>query len=267
MNETLESYSAIVEDKNNDIYERISALLYIPKLHDPDAIYFFLTCLKDESPDIRSYAINAMTILAQQETGLPNHINIEAVLSKVINYDELVVQLSAIYALGFINTEKSINIVIKLLGDHQSEIRIASANALYYLAPFAAIQPLIALLTDDNIFVQVAVINTLAKIGDNKAVEPLILLLSSDRDRIRKEAIIALKKLADRRAVKPLITLLQVENSGQVKIAIIEALGILHDIRAIFPIVRYLNSQHKFVRAAARSALAHLIKSFFILKV
>ncbi len=264
MDETLETYIQTVSDKNNEISERICGLLQMATLYDVRSVDFFLACLEDESYEIRSYAINGIAVLAEQKISLPT--DIEAILSNIISRDELAVQLSVIYALGAINTEKSLNIVLSMLKNQEPEIREASAKALYYVASPTTVQPLITLLTDENILVQVAAISALVKIASNEAVEPLLLLLSSDKDRVRKEAVIALGKLADVRAIKPLITLLQTETSGQVQIAIVNALGVFADRRTIFPLINCLINKNKFVRSSARHALIKLVKACFIKK-
>jgi HEAT repeat protein len=124
---------------------------------------------------------------------------------------------------------KATSFLLKLLKDHDKDVRIFSAGILGEIKDPMAVNDLVEALRDPNENVRHASIESLGKIGDIRAVEPLIDCLSQDYW-IQYPAIMALGNIGDRSAIKHLIKLL---NDEKLRDAVIEALGNIGDVSVI----------------------------------
>ena len=142
-----------------------------------------------------------------------------------------------------------------------------------------AVEPLIAMLGDDDSVVRVRVVTILGTIGDIKAVESLVTALSDSDGEVRRRSAIALDKLGwepqdDRQcalravalgrwhetmrlgtaAVEPLSAVLR-HGGWTTRQQVVEALGIIGDVRAVESLIMSLADSDRGVRRRAVRAL------------
>ena len=127
----------------------------------------------------------------------------------------------------------SVEPLIGLLSDDDSELRRRTVLALGEIGDTRAVEPVIASLNDKDEKVVQQAFGALGKMKDIKAVETLIYYLSDKETRYwASEALVESGEIA----VEPLIKLLNEGNTGVIKILI--EIG---DERAVAPLIDFLN--------------------------
>jgi HEAT repeat protein len=92
-------------------------------------------------------------------------------------------RIRSIHFLGFLNTDKSIDLIISLLQDPEPDIRIAAVRALQFRIPERAFVPLLGSLEDPDPSVVQVVIEALSHFRDPKVTEFLVpFLLGQNRE-------------------------------------------------------------------------------------
>ena len=104
---------------------------------------------------------------------------------------------------------QTVDLLIPMLRDEDSQVRMKAATALAGDGGFRAVEPLIDALEETESLVQTDAIRSLGRIGDERAVEPLIALLEDERESTQTQAARALGEIGDDRAVKPLLRALR----------------------------------------------------------
>lgn len=143
------------------------------------------------------------------------------------------------------------------------EIRADAALELASLLDQRAIEPFIQALHDEYWLVRYHAAEALGSQRDIRAVDPLLKILADSNEDVRSQAIVALAVLNDARAVEPLIGVLERDDSCRsyaasalsslgdalghhiafVRWQAAEALGQLHDTRAVKPLIKCLSGE------------------------
>ena len=114
-------------------------------------------------------------------------------------------KLVIIQALGEMQNDQHVKIILFYLKDNDPQVRTASARALELLKGREAVVPLIkGIKAEKDTEVKCWMISALGNIGDERAVVPLIELLKGGSDEVVYSVAIALREFKDARAVKPL---------------------------------------------------------------
>ncbi|MCK4904677.1 HEAT repeat domain-containing protein [bacterium] len=148
-----------------------------------------------------------------------------------------------------------------LLKDENEHIRVSAARALGAIKDSRAVGPLITVLLDDKSeHVKHFVAEALSKIKDPRAVEPLISVLNDETLRVRNSAIAALGEIGDTRAIEPLIKILKEGDSFENRGVAAKALGKIKDPSVVEPLIAALlnDEENDFVRIGASSALGDI---------
>ncbi|NET86184.1 MAG: hypothetical protein F6J94_31215, partial [Moorea sp. SIO1F2] len=167
------------------------------------------------------------------------------------------VRRSAAYALGEIGTETTIDPLIKLLDDDDSDMRRSAASALVKIGTEASINPLIKLLDDDEYSVRRSAAYALGNIGTEATIDPLIKLLDDDEYSVRRSAAYALGNIGTEATIDPLIKLLD-DDHYLVRIRAAYALGKIGTEATIDPLIKLLDDDHYLVRIRAAYALGKI---------
>jgi HEAT repeat protein len=130
------------------------------------------------------------------------------------------------------DSHPTIDWLIADLGDQDIAISLLAQQALATLGP-AAVQPLIAALGSENTRQTAAAVIVLGKLGDPRARSSLMALFDHPAAVVRMNAARALVSLRDEHTVLFLGEWLVSEPNGMVQTALIEALDMLGDRRAL----------------------------------
>ena len=109
--------------------------------------------------------------------------------------------------------EISVDPLIALLMDDDSDVRIHAATALGWIGGHDAVQPLIVALKDENPYVRRYAARALCWVVDASAIDDLIEALKDEDNYVRQYTARALGWSQDQRATRPLLELLNDPNA------------------------------------------------------
>lgn len=210
-------------DKLSDDSEqtRYSMVKELARLDSVEVIPYLIQAFGDTSNRIREEALNGICAFS-------HNIIFPKLEDLLRNQENASLRTAAMEAFPRFG-HKATTFLLRLLKDHDQDVRIFSASILGEIKDPIAVDDLVEALSDSNKNVRHASIESLGKIGDIRAVEPLINCLSQDYW-IQYPAIMALGNIGDRSAIKHLIKLL---NDEKLRDAVIEALGNIGDVSVI----------------------------------
>lgn len=190
------------------------------------------------------------------------------------------VRMNAAYGLGALQDARGLQPLINSLGDAEWNVRSAAVWALGRLENRYAVQAVLDKLNDESWDVRKSAVGAIASLLKREAVPQLLLLLKNDGDfRVRQEAAIALGDVGDSAAVEPLIEALAIETDSvrpyiyanqteghdtrkllatrtdSVRPHIADALGRLHDVRAIDPLIELAGDSFSQLSSSSQMAL------------
>ncbi|NEP82839.1 MAG: hypothetical protein F6K39_34675 [Okeania sp. SIO3B3] len=121
--------------------------------------------------------------------------NFEAVLQRMLQYDDVALRRSAAEALRYHATSKSTGMLLAALQDEDLWVRRAAAYALAYLDEPDVVSALIMQLTDSSVLVQQGVVYALGALRAKAAASTFMQLLSHPDDIVRRNAAWALGRI------------------------------------------------------------------------
>lgn len=148
--------------------------------------------------------------------------------SEKFSYISNLLQLQQDRSTGPLQNEKDIDFCIRALDDENPEVRKVAAKALGNIQNSKAEESLFKILEDPNMEVRTIAVKALACTGSENSINPLI-------NQLEKVS--------------------QTGSEPAYQIRIIEALGKLHDKRAIEPLIKTLEDKNLQIRAAALYSL------------
>ncbi len=265
---------------------RLQAARALGELRDARAVQPLVVVLGDDSPDIRSAAVQALGGIgrpasdalqaalgdkdarrrqyAAQALGEIRDPRAIAPLIAIMKDQDPYVRFHAHQALGRIG-EPAVNPLITALRDSHPWVRLNAVNALGEIKDARAVGPLVAALQDKTgeedlnalLFFRGQAAESLGKMGA-PAVEPLISLFQESRDRyVYFFAASALRRIKDPRSVEPLIAALASQDDTRRYVAAQSFSDIL-DPRAVEPLIAVLKNDNRGMRMAAAEALGRI---------
>lgn len=149
--------------------------------------------------------------------------------------------LKAIDALGEIAEKSTAGNLIEFLDSSEPTEKIAAATALGKIANPIALEPLIGRLIDSERDVRLSAIEALGKIKGLSAIEPLINSLAEQDSQVIEKAEWAICEIGEV-AVETLNKAIQDDTKNNVLSSLVKVLGKIGSIKAIFPLLKVLDS-------------------------
>ena len=222
--------------------------------HDSMAADVLVDRLSDRNIEVRVLAAQYLGLMGAK-VAVPELSN----LAEASQKNRL--RAAAIEALGDIKDKRATKVLIKILREGPSSLRIPAANALIYIRDDDSIKPLLELARSSSTVSRQAVVRALGGVlRDRKHDEARkILEKMADRDKVPVSlaAIAALSAMANKESVVLLQRLVEERNPDR-KRAAIEALGNLGDRSAVVLLRSQLSSSDDRIVAAAAWSLAKL---------
>jgi HEAT repeat protein len=178
-------------------------------------------------------------------------------LEMVLNAGPYSLCVAAVQALGEIEDQRTIRLLLKALKSNDAAVCVAAVDSLARVGGAQASEPLIGMLQHKNGQVRVAAVEALGSLGVAAVAAPLRALLSDPVWEVRRAAVETLGRLKDERAVESLTHTLA-DQDTDVREATAIALGVLSDRRAIGPLVLALKDPTSGVRRLAAAALTRI---------
>jgi HEAT repeat protein len=178
-------------------------------------------------------------------------------LEMVLNAGPYSLCVAAVHALGEIEDQRVVRLLLKALKSNDAAVCVAAVDALAKVGGPEASEPIIGMLHHKNGHVRQAAVEVLGHLGAAAAAEPLRSLLTDPMWDVRRSAVETLGRLKDNRAVDALTRTLA-DKDADVREATAIALGGLSDRRAIGPLVMALKDSTSGVRRIAAAALSRI---------
>lgn len=173
----------------------------------------------------------------------------------ILDRADKTVRIKAIDALGEIGEKATAGNLVPFLDAPEPELKIAAAQALGKIGNPVAIDPLVNRLSDSERDVRLHAIEALGMIRGAKAIPALVRSLGEQDEQIVTKAEWALCELQEM-AVEPLTKALATESAAVVP-SLVRVLGRIGNIRAIFPLIKVLETAGALLkRTVADSLLA-----------
>ena len=237
--------------KDDDLYTiRLTAILALGNLRDPNSTPTLIEALTDSSPAVRVAAANALGAIGDRKAT-------QALLPLLRDQHNEQARTAAINALGKLKDANAVNDLLEIANDESEvwAVRKASVEALGEIRDARAVDCLVNTLNDQYATVREASALALGKIGSNQAILPLLTTLdTSSLWALRVAAAHALGEIRDRRATAPLSNALKDRYAAVREIAA-EALGKLRDPDAVDPLISALDDPNGNVQEAVMQAL------------
>jgi HEAT repeat protein len=178
-------------------------------------------------------------------------------LELVLNSGPYSLCVAAVQALGEIEDQRVVRLLLKALKSSDAAVCAAAVDALAKVGGLEACEPILGMLHHKNGHVRLAAVEALGSLGVAAAASPLRALLNDPLWDVRRSAVETLGRLKDKQAVEGLTRTL-VDNDADVREATAIALGSLSDRRAIGPLVLALKDSTSGVRRIAAAALSRI---------
>ncbi len=180
-------------------------------------------------------------------------------LVKLLENPDSQVRLSAAMALGNIGYKPATMALRKMWQDDRSrEVQVGAASSVARMEKDEnAFSFIVKSLQDNAVNVRKTAAEALGKIGDKRAFEPLIGALKDNSADVRDQAAWALAHIRNKKAIKSLIGALN-DSDANVRGSAALALGYLGDDQALEPLTRALRDHDTDVRIWAAAALGEL---------
>ncbi|MBF0406076.1 MAG: HEAT repeat domain-containing protein [Candidatus Riflebacteria bacterium] len=176
----------------------------------------------------------------------------------MLDRKDLTLRLKAIEALGEIADKSSAGNLISFLSANEPELKIASAKALGKIGNPLALDPLVTKLVDSERDVRLAAIEALGNIRGVKAIPALINSLREQDPQIIEKTEWALCEMSDL-AVEPATKALFSE-PPEVLASLVKVLGKIGSVRAIFPLLKVLETSEDKLKTHVADALLAIDK-------
>jgi HEAT repeat protein len=165
------------------------------------------------------------------------------------------VREAAVYAIGTIRTNKSIDALLTALNDSNSDVREAAVQMLIHFKSFKdkrVVPALIKMISgsgkDPCPLVRREAVHVLKRLGDNQAVPALNSALTDSDIKVKKLAATALGEFGDKKSVKPLTSLLigkKRDASSEVRGSAAAALGDIGSPKAITLLIKLISGPNR----------------------
>jgi HEAT repeat protein len=235
-------------EQNSSINERIETLKNM---------------LKDPDEGVRQKAAESLSRLEAL-------VNFDTYTS-MLNSDDRVARIQAIYLLGELATERAIELLQSQITDPYDDIRAAVIQTLrdnsdnYRTGENRrkAVDVILRGLEDLNPSIRASAADALARYKDPRAVDPLLAVVrnmtvhESEEAQLAASVILALGELGDKKSAQEIIERVSADNLD-IKEAALKALGMLGDLKAKDCLIESLTSDNARIRMQAVESLGRL---------
>jgi HEAT repeat protein len=180
---------------------------------------------------------------------------VEPLISLLDRRKEPDIVTAVVSALGELKDARSLDPVIRLLGNADWRVRQAAAQALGEIRSERAVDGLLGLMQDDDSDVRSAVATALGQIKAQRTVEPLLRLLEDSEWEVLQAAVQALGEIRSERAIDGLVHSLRDEDSYLQETAG-EMLGKIGTERCTKALTLLLDADDSHLRSVAVGGLA-----------
>lgn len=263
-----DSLMAALADEN--VAVRLNAIRALGRIQDPVAINPLISILQNKAEDKE---VQATAAQALGQLGATQAIK---ALYNALNDRHTSIHAEAALALARIG-QPALKKLLKAVKNHKKSYRQRRRSAAMALGLMVggghlqghpnlitqAVEALIAESGSTSKRMRCAIAQALAATGDLRAVEPLVVGLRYDTKTVRRCAARALHYMAEHATitlsaiVNPLLEALS-DPDQYVRLTSVEALGLLHDSRAIEPLFNCLEHEDPEMRYRAVQALGHI---------
>lgn len=212
----------------------------------------------DESAELRADAARALGELSASEAVDP--------LVAALTDDEVAVREAAAEALARLGDAHALLPLLRATQDEAAAVQRAAETAFATLLDDVnsgqAAALLVNGLTDENETLRARAAQTLGTLGDDAAILPLLRAADHDLPEVRQfveSALVSLLTSVDRQAALAALEDALAEEDATVRVAAVEALGIVYDPAAILPLLQASGDESAEVRDAAQRVLANLV--------
>ena len=215
---------------------------------------------------IRNISIEKIISLMQKGDEISIH-TILKVLSSCLKNSDFMIRKQATEWLGKINDPRAIETLILCLQDIHWAVRKRAVISLGNLGDSKPIGPIIECLKDEEYSVRYQAAKVLGELGDERASEPLKLCLNDENLVVRNKV----KESLDMLEIKKSLDTTAIEESKYVQeadsyllalkmgdITAIDTLGDIGDPRAVWPLIKCLESKERHIREKAIIALGKI---------
>jgi HEAT repeat protein len=149
--------------------------------------------------------------------------------------------------------------LLALMNDRSEDVRIAAIDALSRLKPDGAVEALAQAAGSEQVNIKITAVVSLGRTRSPGALEPLLSCLDHFHPKVKSAAARSLGQVGDSRATEPLTVMLaDPVHRTPVRLAVVEALGLLGDTSAVPMLLLALGDGAQKVRVEAIQSLGRL---------
>ncbi len=237
---------------DEEISVRQAAAKALAKLDPEEALRLFLQALRKDNPATRTAAAEAIAYL-----GIPAAL--EPLLQLALFEKGEGVRRAAATAMGVLDSEKALALLVEALEDADPQVREAAAKALEYMGNPATLEPLFQVaLFDKGGGVRRAAATAMGALDSEKALALLVEAMEDTDPQVRKAAAKALEYMGNPAALEPLFQVALFGEDESVRRAAATAMGALDSEKALALLVEVLEDTDPQVREATVKALEYM---------
>lgn len=260
---------------------RLATIQALGQIKNPNAVDAMIDIFQVSTPQIKEKiiwalgeiasdrAVDPLLNLAQTFNTKQIQLSIEAFakikspkacrfILGILDRADKTIRIKAIDALGEIGEKATAGNLVPFLDAPEPELKIAAAEALGKIGNPVAIDPLVNRLSDSERDVRLHAIEALGMIRGAKAIPALVRSLGEQDEQIVTKAEWALCELQEM-AVEPLTKALSIESAAVVP-SLVRVLGRIGNIRAIFPLIKVLETAGTSLKRTVADSLLTIDK-------
>ena len=166
---------------------------------------------------------------------------------------------ACVRTLAYVADEETGAELLALMKDRSEDVQIAAIDALSRLKPPGAVEALAQAAGSEQVNIKITAVVGLGRTRSPGAVEPLLSSLEHFHPKVKSATARALGQVGDNRATEPLAVMLADPiHRTPVRLAVVEALGLLGDTSAVPMLLLALGDGHGKVRVEAIQSLGRL---------
>lgn len=225
------------------------ALLFLGRKGDPEVVFDKITPLLEHPyDDVKESALEALIALHTPR--------VEIFFKDLARNEDMIHRMMGVYGLGFFEIGNTIDELSAALEDEAPEVRKVAVEAFGRSCPLseACLSKVERMLGDDNSEVRMAVFDTLGLCSDERYVNSLIMGLSDPDPWVRIRCAERLGENKTNQAVAPMVEMLEDENP-LIVIKVLTSLGMIGGEAAFRAMLPLLEHPDRDVREAAEEAV------------
>jgi HEAT repeat protein len=228
---------------------RQAAVSAVNSLASPSLRDRIIPLLHDADPNVRESAVKV--------AGYFGYPEVEEILLALCEDKDERVRCAAIEHLAYFDTGLVVGVVVQAFKEGSAKVRAAAARALANLGSSEAVPHLLNGLEDSDMWVRYFSTRSLARHSSADSIDALHRLLEREKlTPVRIAALDVLGQMGDLRSME-ITARLSDSDDAALAAAAVTALGKIGDASAVPPLIQRLRSPHAGVRTAAANALGY----------